>query len=97
MKYAVVQICCDRQDGICYFEDYESAADYRAEYEGDHSMMPDSYRHLRVGVLLQIDRYEQQPPHVGLEDHQVWVWMGSRAALGMDVPHWEVRGTGALD
>lgn len=89
MRFAVIQICCDRQDGVAYFEDYDSAAKWRSYYEGDWT--PGSFEHHRTGVLLGVDKRDAKPPHVGLEEHQRWIWLN-----GAERPHWEVRGTGAL-
>lgn len=85
MKCAVVRICCGRADGVEYFDDYETAAAWRSDYENSYGS--GEFEHQRTGVLLGIDRREASPPMVGLEDHQHWIWMGER---------WEVRGTGAL-
>lgn len=83
MKCAVVKICCDRAEGVEYFPSYDEAAEFRSSWE--LSSGSGEFVHDRVGILLRTDN--GIPPHVGLEDHQVWVRIGD---------HWEVRGTGCL-
>lgn len=82
---AVVKICCDRAEGVEYFDDYPSAADYRTDWE--LSTGSGAFVHDRAGILVRIDG-EYPPAHAGLEEHQVWVRIGDR---------WEVRGTGCLE
>lgn len=79
-RWAVVKICCDRANGVEYFADHCEAQTRRLQYESNS-------QHRCLGILLAIDDYERPPVRVGLEDHQLWVWLRT---------HWEVRGTGAL-
>lgn len=79
ITHAVVRICCDRADGIEYFSSYDEAAAWRSEYES-RDKEPEPFPHLRTGVLLSVTGV--CPPHIGLEDGQIWVWLGD---------HWEVE------